>query len=85
MGVVSRMWVQSMGVAGECACKEVYTSGIYRCDIETIAVNSNSGNASLFVGLYTSGGESVEKRIIKYYAIKSILIKGACPNYFCKK
>ena len=24
MGVVSRMWVQSMGVAGECACKEVY-------------------------------------------------------------
>ena len=33
------------------------TSGIYRCDIETIAVNNNSGNVSLFVGLYTSGGE----------------------------
>ena len=32
-------------------------SGIYRCDIETIAVNNNSGNVSLFVGLYTSGGE----------------------------
>ena len=31
--------------------------GIYRCDIETIAVNNNSGNVSLFVGLYTSGGE----------------------------
>ena len=35
----------------------VGTSGIYRCDIETIAVNNNSGNVSLFVGLYTSGGE----------------------------
>ena len=33
------------------------TSGIYRCDIETNAVNNNSGNVSLFVGLYTSGGE----------------------------
>ena len=33
------------------------TSGIYRCDIETIAVNNNSGNVSLFVGLYFSGGE----------------------------
>ena len=32
-------------------------SGIYRCDIETIAVNNNSGNVSLFVGLYFSGGE----------------------------
>ena len=32
-------------------------SGIYRCDIETIAVNNNSGNVSLFVGLYASGGE----------------------------
>ena len=33
------------------------TSGIYRCDIETIAVNNNSGNVSLFVGLYINGGE----------------------------
>ena len=33
------------------------TSGIYRCDIETIAVNNNSSNVSLFVGLYTRGGE----------------------------
>ena len=33
------------------------TSDICRCDIETIAVNNNSGNVSLFVGLYTSGGE----------------------------
>ena len=32
-------------------------SGIYRCDIETIAVNNNSGNVSLFVGLYIKGGE----------------------------
>ena len=33
------------------------TSGIYRCDIETIAVNNNTGRESLFVGLYASGGE----------------------------
>ena len=32
-------------------------SGIYRCDIETIAVNNNSGNVSIFVGLYIGGGE----------------------------
>ena len=32
-------------------------SGIYRCDIEPIAVNNNNGSVSLFVGLYTSGGE----------------------------
>ena len=31
--------------------------GIYRCDIETNAVNNNDGNETLFVGLYTSGGE----------------------------
>ena len=34
-----------------------FISGIYRCDIETVAVNNNSGNVSLFVGLYTNGGE----------------------------
>ena len=33
------------------------TSGIYRCDIETNAVNNNDGNESVYVGLYTSGGE----------------------------
>ena len=33
------------------------TSGIYRCDIETNAVNNNSGHETVFVGLYTSGGE----------------------------
>ena len=33
------------------------TFGIYRCDIETNAVNNNDGNETLFVGLYTSGGE----------------------------
>ena len=33
------------------------TSGIYRCDIETVAVNDNEGYETLFVGLYTSGGE----------------------------
>ena len=33
------------------------TSGIYRCDIETIAVNNDNGRVSLFVGLYTRGGD----------------------------
>ena len=33
------------------------TSGIYRCDIETNAVNNNDGRETVYVGLYTSGGE----------------------------
>ena len=33
------------------------TSGIYRCDIETVAVNNNNGRETLYIGLYTSGGE----------------------------
>ena len=33
------------------------TSGIYHCDIETNAVNDNDGHESVYVGLYTSGGE----------------------------
>ena len=33
------------------------TSGIYRCDIETNAVNNNDGHETVYVGLYTSGGE----------------------------
>ena len=33
------------------------TSGIYRCDIETVAVNNNDGRETVYVGLYTSGGE----------------------------
>ena len=32
------------------------TSGIYRCDIETVAVNNNDGRETVYVGLYTSGG-----------------------------
>ena len=35
------------------------TAGIYRCDIETHAVNGNSSE-SLFVGLYTNGGQCEE-------------------------
>ena len=31
-------------------------SGIYRCDIETVAVNNNTGHESIYVGLYISGG-----------------------------
>ena len=33
------------------------TSGIYHCDIETVAVNDNDGHETVYVGLYTSGGE----------------------------
>ena len=33
------------------------TSGIYRCDIETVAVRNNDGHETVYVGLYTSGGE----------------------------
>ena len=33
------------------------SSGIYRCDIETNAVNDNDGRETVYVGLYTSGGE----------------------------
>ena len=33
------------------------TSGIYRCDIETNAVNNNDGRETVYVGVYTSGGE----------------------------
>ena len=33
-------------------------SGIYRCDIETIAVNNNDGNETVYVGLYINGGGS---------------------------
>ena len=33
------------------------TSGIYRCDIETTAVTNNDGRETVYVGLYTSGGE----------------------------
>ena len=35
------------------------TSGIYRCDIETVAVNNNDGHETVYVGLYTSGGECI--------------------------
>ena len=32
-------------------------SGIYRCDIETTAVNDRDGRKVLYVGLYSTGGE----------------------------
>ena len=32
-------------------------SGLYRCEIETNAVNNQSGNETLYAGLYTNGGE----------------------------
>ena len=33
------------------------TSGIYRCTIETNAVNNEDGRETVYVGLYASGGE----------------------------
>ena len=33
-------------------------SGIYRCDVETVAVNNNTGHETVYVGLYISGGGS---------------------------
>ena len=40
------------------------TSGIYRCDIETIAVHSDEHDVTtretVYVGLYSSGGEKVK-------------------------
>ena len=32
-------------------------SGIYRCDIETTAINNRNGWETVYVGLYSSGGE----------------------------
>ena len=32
-------------------------SGLYRCEVETNAVNNQSGNETLYAGLYTSGGQ----------------------------
>ena len=37
------------------------TSGIYRCTIETIAVNDDDGRETVYAGLYASGGESVHR------------------------
>ena len=34
------------------------TSGIYLCTIETNAVNDEDGRATVYVGLYASGGQS---------------------------
>ena len=35
------------------------TSGIYRCTIETNAVNDEDGRETVYVGLYASGGEYI--------------------------
>ena len=45
------------------------TSGIYRCDIETIAVNDNDGRETVYVGLYTRGGECSSLLYIVYTSI----------------
>ena len=33
------------------------TQGVYRCDIETNTVNNQSGNETVYAGLYTTGGQ----------------------------
>ena len=33
------------------------TQGVYHCDIETNAVNNQSGNEIIYAGLYTTGGQ----------------------------
>ena len=36
------------------------TSGIYRCTIETNAVNDDDGRETVYAGLYASGGECLQ-------------------------
>ena len=45
------------------------TSGIYRCDIETNAVNDDDGRETLYVGLYISGGECDQLHYEIYCAV----------------
>ena len=44
------------------------TSGIYRCTIETNAVNDDDGQETVYAGLYASGGE----KEVKYFPMNSI-------------
>ena len=44
------------------------TSGIYRCTIETNAVNDDDGWGTVYAGLYASGGE----KEVKYFPMNSI-------------
>ena len=43
-------------------------TGIYRCDIETVAVNGNGMRETVYVGLYTSDGGkcSVQHSLVSY-------------------
>ena len=36
---------------------QTLTQGVYWCDIETNAVNNQSGNEIIYAGLYTTGGQ----------------------------
>ena len=53
-------------------------SGIYRCDIETNAVNGNSMREIVYVGMYTSyGGKcnaKIKKRILKNPFIQTVVV-----------
>ena len=42
------------------------TSGIYRCTIETNAVNNDDGRETVYAGLYASGGECTHKKEFEY-------------------
>ena len=45
------------------------TSGIYRCDIDTNAVNDHDGRETVYVGVYTRGGECSSLLHIIYTSI----------------
>ena len=42
------------------------TSGIYRCTIETTAVNDEDGRETVYAGLYASGGECAHGENFEY-------------------
>ena len=57
-------------------------SGIYHCDIETVAVNSadNTARETVYMGVYGSGGTCIHMyiRVYKYYIRTSISNELSC-------
>ena len=51
-GIFERRGIQRVDLRGHGGA-----SGIYHCDIETVAVHDASGRERIYVGLYSSGGE----------------------------
>ena len=56
------------------------TSGIYRCDIDTNAVNDNDGRETVYVELYTRRGECSS---LLYIVYTSIVIISYIQVYAC--